>query len=182
MIESLPERLDEEDEFILRFSRSQCTLYAFILGLTHDASDADDVLQEVNLALWRKRHTYDSKYEFVPWAIGFARIEVNNYRKKRGKRRLLFSDDVLNTIAGDWPEDVTFQEQRLVALSSCIQKLKPMEKDFIACYYRENISVSEMSEKYDKPPSTVYKVLNRARKALRMCIQGTLAQSSHPIQ
>ena len=66
MSDSLPEQLDEEDEFILRFSRSQCTLYAFILGLTHDASDADDVLQEVNLALCRKRHTYDSKYEFVP--------------------------------------------------------------------------------------------------------------------
>lgn len=180
MAQSTPEQLAADEEFIRRFSKSQCTLYAYILGLTYSSSDADDVLQDVNLALWKKRDTYNPKYEFIPWAIGFARLEVNNHRKRSGRKKLLFSDDVLNVLADEWPQDVSFQEQRLTALASCIKKLGPTESECISEFYRRGTSVSELSQKQNKPVSTIYKILNRARKSLRLCIQGTIAQSSHP--
>lgn len=55
MDDSGTEAIASDDEFIRLFSKSQHSLYAFILGMTHSTADADDVLQEVNLALWRKR-------------------------------------------------------------------------------------------------------------------------------
>lgn len=178
--EAVSVHAEEDDEFIRLFSKSQCSLYAFILGLTHNTTDADDLLQELNLALWKKRHSYDPQYDFLRWAIGFARIEIKNYRKKFAKSRLLFSDDVLNTLASDWPSDVSFYEQRLAALASCLKKLSAVEHRFIADFYRSDISVNKLAELHNTPASTVYKILSRARNSLHRCVRRTIALSSYP--
>jgi RNA polymerase sigma-70 factor (ECF subfamily) len=172
--------LENDDEFIRLFSKSQRALHAFIVGMTFSSADADDVLQEVNLALWKKRRAYDPQYDFIRWAIGFAKVEIANHGRKRGKSRLLFSDDVLNLLANDWPVEATYHEQRLTALTLCIKKLGAPESRFVAEFYRGGSTVKEMSEMHEAPISSVYKVLNRARKSLRLCIQNRIAQSSHP--
>lgn len=179
MVESRDIQEDDEDEFIRLFSKSQCTLYAFILGMTHSTTDADDVLQEVNLALWKKRHSYDSQYDFIRWAIGFASVEIKNHRRKFAKRRLLFSDDVLNSLAADWPEDVTFHEQRLAALASCLKKIGDVEHHFLAEFYRRDVTVNELAKSTSTPASTIYKILSRARNTLRRCVQRTISESTY---
>jgi RNA polymerase sigma-70 factor, ECF subfamily len=176
------EPIRDDDRFIRLFSKSQCSLYAFILGLTHNAADADDLLQELNVALWKKRHSYDPQQEFLRWAIGFARIEIKNYRRKNAKTRLLFSDDVLNTLAADWPGDSSYHEQRLAALASCVKKLGTVEYQFISGFYRNNVSVNQLAEMHNTPASTIYKILNRAREALFRCVQRTIEQPSYPTQ
>jgi RNA polymerase sigma-70 factor, ECF subfamily len=178
--EAVSVHAEDDDKFIRLFSKSQCSLYAFILGLTHNTTDADDLLQELNLALWKKRHSYDPQFDFLRWAIGFARIEVKNHRKKFAKSRLLFSDDVLNSLADDWPNDVSFHEQRLAALASCLQKLSTVEYRFIADFYRRDLSVNKLAELHNTPASTVYKILSRARTSLQRCVQRTIAMSSYP--
>ncbi len=180
MIPPDSKQLREEDQFIRQFTKSQPSLYAYILGMTHSTSDADDVLQEVNLALWRKREQYDPRFDFVPWAIGFARIEVSSHRKKHSKRGLALSDDVLNLLAVEWPKLAPMQEQRLAALDHCLRKLAATEHQMITGFYRGGASVKELSDRHDRPLSTVYKILTRARKALRLCVQATLNQTNHP--
>lgn len=174
------DQLREEDQFIRQFTKSQPSLYAYILGMTHRTADADDVLQEVNLALWRKREQYDPRFDFVPWAIGFARIEVSSHRKKHSKKGLVLSDDVLDVLAVEWPKFAPLQEQRLAALTDCLKKLAEPEHTMITEFYRAGASVKELSTRHDRPESTVYKILTRARKALRQCVQVTLNQTNHP--
>ena len=169
----------DEDEFFRHFSKSQCALYAFVLGLTSNPMDADDVLQEVNLALWKKRRSYDPRFPFLPWAIGFAKVEINNYRKRVGRQRLLFSDDVLNRLSADWPNDTSHQEQRLAALTICLKKLPALQSHYVSSFYKAGCSVKELAETNKTPASTIYKILTRARNSLRSCIQSTIAQSRH---
>ena len=45
-------------EFLSRVPRAQRSLYAFILTLVRQAADAEDVLQETNVVLWRKAGEY----------------------------------------------------------------------------------------------------------------------------
>jgi RNA polymerase sigma-70 factor, ECF subfamily len=181
-LEAVNDQAGDDDRFIRLFSKSQCSLYAFILGMTHNSVDADDLLQELNVALWKKRTSYDPQQEFLRWALGFARIEIKNYRRKNAKARLLFSDDVLNTLAQDWPSDMSYHEQRLAALASCVKKLGSVEYQFISGFYRRNASVNQLAELHSTPASTVYKILSRAREALHRCVQRTIEQSSYPSQ
>ena len=169
-----------EDQFVRLFSKSQCVLHAYILGLTRSAADADDILQEVNLALWRKRDQYDLRSNFLTWALGFARVEISNFRRKTAKGRLLFSDDVLNLLASDWPADVGVYEQRLSALAACLQRLREDDRAYVAAFYRQETSVRELAAATGVSASSIYKILHRARESLRRCVKSRVAQSLHP--
>jgi RNA polymerase sigma-70 factor (ECF subfamily) len=181
MTDDGPFRLASDEEFIRRFGSVQCALHGFILGMVYSKADADDLLQEVNLALWKKRDAYDSRCDFLHWAVGFARIEVNNLRKKYGKSRVLFSDNVLDSLASDWPSNAALDEQRLDALTRCLKKLDPKEHHFVAEFYQRDVSIQDLAKASNIPASTIYKILNRARESLRRCVRLTVAQSEHPV-
>ena len=48
-------------------------LRRYLLSHTRDAAKADDLLQETFLQLHRARHTYDSGFPVMPWAMAIAR-------------------------------------------------------------------------------------------------------------
>lgn len=168
-----------EDEFIRRFTTIQSDLRAYIVGMTPSRADADDVLQEVNLALWRKRDSYDPSREFLQWAFGFAMTEIRSFRGRSARSRLWFSDSVLESLADSWPIDAAASEERRDALLACIQKLGSLERDFVTQYYGKQLSGQDLADSCDKPLSTVYKVLTRAREQLRECVRRALAQAQH---
>jgi RNA polymerase sigma-70 factor (ECF subfamily) len=173
---------DTEDDaaFMQALTRHQRDLRAFILGMTPSVADADDVLQEVNLALWKKRRLYDRGQGFLRWAFGFAAMEVRNFRNRSAKSKVWFNDEVLELVAEAYPQDSQLVEQRRDALSNCVQKLSTTERQFVTDFYRNQCSAQALADNSGKPVSTVYKTLTRARLALRACIERTLAQQSRP--
>lgn len=171
----------KDDEFVQRITASQRDLRAFIVGMTPSQADADDVLQEVNLALWRKRHLYDHGQEFLRWAIGFAAIEIRSFRSRSARSRCWFSDSVMESLAAEWPQDSSVNEQRRDALATCLQKLGPVERQFITAFYGKQLSAQELANQNGKPLSTVYKILARARESLRECVRRSLLQAYHPV-
>ncbi len=83
---------DRDEVFISRMNAAQRQLRAFLVGLAPSATDADDVLQEVNLALWRKRDQYDPSQDYLRWAFGFAALELRSHRRKAAQDRHWFSE------------------------------------------------------------------------------------------
>lgn len=167
-----------EDSFIRNFTACQAKLRGLVLGLSPTRSDADDVLQEVNLALWRKRHTYDPNRDFLNWACGFALREVRSFRKKSARDRLWFNDSAIECLAESWEPSKQNEGDRRDALSLCLEKLGPDERQCISQYYGEQLTGPEIAKTSDRPVSTVYKVLTRARQALRTCVKRTMSQTS----
>jgi RNA polymerase sigma-70 factor (ECF subfamily) len=52
-------------EFVTQITREQRQLHAFVLSLVWNPSDADEVLQETNLALWEKAAEFDGSRPFA---------------------------------------------------------------------------------------------------------------------
>ncbi|QEF97253.1 ECF RNA polymerase sigma-E factor [Stieleria maiorica] len=167
-----------DDEFVLRLTGSQRELKAFIFALVPHQGDADDLLQEVNIALWRKRHLYDKNQKFMRWATGFASLEVRSFRSRSAKSKLCFSDNAIEALAGEWPNTVSFADDCRHALATCIQKLGRKERRIIEDRYTKGLSVKEIAAESDKPISTVYKILGRAHEALCECVKRTQIQSN----
>jgi RNA polymerase sigma-70 factor (ECF subfamily) len=170
---------DNDDAFMQSLTRRQRELRAFIIGVTPTMADADDVLQEVNLALWKKRALYDRNHNFLHWAIGFAAMEIRNFRNRSAKNKLWFNDDLLKLVAETHQQESTFAEQRRDALSDCVERLGTTERQFILDFYRNDCSAQELASASGKPLSTVYKTLTRARGALRGCIERKMAAAVH---
>ena len=51
-------------------------MFRFILSMHPNEEDARDILQETSVALCRKIEEYDPDQPFLPWAFGFAYLEV----------------------------------------------------------------------------------------------------------
>ena len=170
-----------DQAFMQVLTRFQRDLRAFVIGMTPTLADADDILQEVNLALWKKRRLYDRNRQFLSWALGFAVMEVRNFRNRAAKNKLWLNDEILELVAESFPDDSQLFEQQRDALSNCVQKLGAIERQFVTDFYRNQCSAQALAEVSGKPLSTVYKTLTRARIALRACVERTLAQQSRSV-
>ncbi len=77
----------DHDEFTSQLVAVQRRLYAYILTILPNLADADDVLQDTNSVLLRKRKEYAAGTEFGAWACRVAYFEVLALRKKRQRER-----------------------------------------------------------------------------------------------
>ena len=161
---------DRDEVIVSRMNASQRQLRAFIIGLVPSASDADDLLQEVNMALWRKRDQYDLDQDYLPWAYGFAAMEVRGYRRKAAKDQHWFSDSTIDMLATDWPKFSTYMDDCRQALATCLQKLGKPEQQVIVAKYGRQLSIKEIAAETGRPQSTIYKIYARSLKSLKACI------------
>ena len=170
-----------DEEFVRQMTASQRDLRAFIVGLVPHQVDADDLLQEVNLALWRKRDRFDSRQDYLRWAFGFAALQVRSFRSRSAKDKLWFDESTIEKLTAEWPHDSSFREDCSSALSSCLEKLGPRERNAIESRYRQHLSVKQIAKNMERPLSTVYKILHRALESLRNCVRQNQVQADHRV-
>lgn len=166
-----------ETDFVTALAAGQRDLWAFILSVVPSQSDCEDILQEVNLALWGKRDLYNGDKKFLPWALGFTVIEIQRYRTRSAKNRLWFSDEAIASIATEWSEPDPFVEGSRHALDNCVHKLREAERLVIEAKYRKDMSVKEIADNLGLSSSAIYKTLSRALRALKECVKRSQMQA-----
>ena len=85
--------------FLKGLTSAQLDLLVYITSLLGHTYDAEDVLQETNLALCRKAAEYDPRRPFIAWAKSFAKYEVLKYRTLHSRDRVVFNDEVFEHVA-----------------------------------------------------------------------------------
>ena len=166
-------------EFIAQVTRAQRTLHAFILSMVRNAADADDVLLETNIVLWRKAGEFDAAREFMPWAMRVAQLQSLAHLKKRQRARVAFDEELLALVAEEAIAEVADADARRVALAGCLQKLDAEQRALVAQRYEPGGSVNEMAEERGTTPKGLSEMLRRIRHALLLCIERTMAQEAH---
>src|SRR6188472_2540406 len=72
---------------------------------------AEDIVQEILLAVHLKRHTWDSEAPFAPWLFAIGRNKLINALRRRGRRVFVNIDDFAETIPSEpAPEAVPASE------------------------------------------------------------------------
>lgn len=164
------------DEFVRLISLHQRRVHAYIAALLPVRSDADDVMQETSLALWRKWKEFDPSREFFRWACGVAHIEVLRHRRNHMNKRLFFNEELMAEIAEEVLRQPELIEMRGEALATCLQKLGRSDRRLIDHRYGQGVTAIQTATDLGRPTSTVYKALARIRRALRACITRRLAE------
>lgn len=170
----------EDSQFVELLSKTQVRLRAYALSLVRIPSDADDVLQNACMALWKMRHEYQADRDFFRWACGVVLIEVLRYRRKTATDKLMFDEALLNTLAADYLERLDDLDRQRDLLPGCLAKLSDKDRWLLETRYRWGMTVAEISQRTGSPLSTIYSWLARIRNALYRCVQSALAQDSHP--
>ena len=167
------------DAFARLFAQHDRWMRAYLASLLGDFSSVDEVFQEVSVVLWRKYEQFDPATDFRRWAAVIVKNKVYQHWDKQSRQEQCFSHEVLEMIAEQALEQSDVLEERRKALHVCLAKLPPTDRDLVsACYSDVDRSFQKVAEQLRRPANTVYKALQRIRRALRGCIQRQLASNA----
>ena len=132
----------DADPYLTLVLAGQRSLYAYILSLVGALHDADDLLQETNATLLRKRESFAVGTSFSAWAKRVAHFEVLAWRKRRRKEghRCLLDDELFEALAGADGSDLETHQDRLDALETCLEQLSPRNASCCKCGIASNRS------------------------------------------
>ena len=162
---------DRTEEYVRLQSRYQPRVFSFILTLVPHWADAEEILQETNVVLWRKFDTFNPGSNYLGWAKRVAYLEVLKYRRRNKKKLLLFSDEVLEKIADDEAEMAEGLQIQRQSLMQCIRKLPDKDRNLIQVRYAEDATVKHVADQLGRSTDAIYKSLRRVRHALLNCVQ-----------
>jgi len=162
------------EEFIGLFVRHEPAIHSFLTSLLGDVDDAEVVMQETSMVLWRKFDQFQAGSSFRNWAFQIARFEAMNFRRKKQRDRHFFSDELVRLLADDAARHAAHLEEQRRVLSHCVAKLDETDRGVLAGCYREGTTIKSYAESVGRTPNAVRKHLGRIRNALSMCVRKTL--------
>jgi RNA polymerase sigma-70 factor (ECF subfamily) len=168
----------QRESFARLFAQHHRWLYAYLMSLLGDFSSTEEVFQEVCVILWREYGKFDPETDFRRWASVIARNKVYQFRDARARRGKCLSNEVLELIADQALDKSDLLEERRVALHNCLALLSDSDRELVAaCYSEPSRNFKQVAEQLSRPVNTVYKALQRIRRALRECIDRRIAAS-----
>ncbi len=171
-----PERVDA---FVRLLGQHQQRVYLYVLTLLPKRSDAEEVMQEANLVLWREFEKFQAGTNFLAWACKVAFHQVLAWRKRKQRDRLEFSDAFLDAVSREAGDAAERLEERAEALSQCMENLQAPHREMLRLRYGESYSIEALAGKVGRPVDAAYRALSRIRQALHECVRQTLARRSH---
>ena len=168
------------ERFAQLLAKCQRRVFLYALGLVHHAADAEEILQQTNVVLWRKFDQYQPGTEFSRWACRIAYYEVLKFRERRARQERLFSNDFVETLAADSQTAMDLWDARRDALVRCLTKLSGKDRQLVLKRYQENATTRSVAEALGRSIQGTRKSLHRIRMALLACIERTLAAEEHP--
>jgi len=157
--------------------RSRGRIFGYIYSLVRNQADAEDLFQETAVQLWKKFDEFDSGGDFGRWATRFAHFTVLNFIRVNGRRRMFFSEELLERIAKVHEQEATDRSiARTEALNKCFELLPRADQQLVESCYAGDRTMKEVAVEKQRTADAVYHALSRIRRVLLSCIERTLAR------
>ncbi|WP_296185817.1 sigma-70 family RNA polymerase sigma factor [Pseudomonas sp. UBA1879] len=125
-------------------------------------ADAEDVVQEVLLAIHLKRGTWDARYPVSPWISVIARNKFIDSMRRRGRRVEVPLDDVIESL----PAEEGFDPTLSPSLEVLLRQLSSPQRDIVELISLEGSSVRDTARQLGMSEGAVRVALHRAIKVL----------------
>jgi RNA polymerase sigma-70 factor (ECF subfamily) len=171
---SLNGDLEAFEELVNRFKNR---VFALVYRIVGQQQEAEDVSQEVFLAVYEKLYQYDNSKKFAPWIFRIAtNASINALRRKKKVILLNFEESYssayeLNQSSIATDPHLMFERQELEnEISSAIMQLPENYRVVITLRYHLDLDNQEIADVLGISRENVEVRIHRARKALRKII------------
>lgn len=174
MAKQLMTRIAQGDKtaFAELYRAYEAPLYRFITSKLRDPFEANDVLHDVFMEVWRAAAKFEGRSAVKTWLFGIA------YRKVMDR----FRKSARTELTDEPPEEVDEQDgfcdlaqaQEAGHVRFCIETLKAAHRMVIELVFYQEMTCREVAETVDIPEGTVKTRLFHAKKLLMHCISGRM--------
>ncbi len=158
----------EFDAFDSLFKLYHKNLFHFALSLLKDAEDAEDVVQEVFVRIWKNRDKIKMRHSFKSFLFTIAyNIIVDHLRKRmadakfREKLERIIEDDIIRE-----DDNLVFDELDN-RFRTVLSQLPPQQKRIYKMHRNLNMTYKEIGQNLNISPNTVRNQFSAALKFLR---------------
>jgi RNA polymerase sigma factor (sigma-70 family) len=156
------------------YEDTSAKLFGVCLRILNDRSEAEDVLQEVYLTVWRKASGFDpARASPITWLVAIARNRsIDRLRAGAGGRRME-PIDAAEEVRDPAPAALELVEasQQASRLGMCLEQLEPRQAVAIRAAFMDGNTYDELAERMSVPLGTMKSWIRRGLLKLRDCLE-----------
>lgn len=162
------------DQTALRslYDRTSSRLYAITYRLLRSEQEAEEVVQDVYVSVWRRASDFDpGRGQPLAW---LATITRNRAIDRLRRKRLPESDlSAAERIADDGPTalDLALAGERREQLGTCLEELEERHRALIRTAFIDGLSYSDLATRENVPLGTMKSWIRRSLLRLRGCME-----------
>ena len=155
-------------------------LLAYLFSILADHTLAEDVAQQTLLIAYNKINTLKNPAAFPAWLRGIARLEALSALRRRGREFpvepaiLLQMDEAYKQFEEQFATETW--EERFQLVEECYSGLPETLRTVCRLHYFEDRKAWEIAASLTLNLNAVLKRLERARAAIRDCVQSKMAR------
>ena len=147
-------------------------LYSLAYGILRSSGEAEDVLQEIYVAIWQRADQFDSgRGTAMTWLISLARNK--SIDRLRQVRETTGEETDWTHIVDEQatPPEAAGMSQERRRLDGCIQKLEGRQRGVIVEAFYTGASYAELAERLSVPIGTMKSWVRRSLLQLKTCLE-----------
>jgi RNA polymerase sigma-70 factor (ECF subfamily) len=169
-------RVAAGDKAALRlvYSETSAKLFGVCLRILGERSEAEDVLQEVYLTVWRKAASYDESVASpITWLVAIARNRSIDRLRAGGASRASLPIEA----ASEVPDPGMSAVERLeidedqARLRDCLHELEERQQAAIRAAFLDGSTYDELATRVGVPLGTMKSWIRRGLMKLRECLE-----------
>jgi RNA polymerase sigma-70 factor (ECF subfamily) len=166
----------EEQAFSALYDRLSGPLFSLAYAMLHDASEAEDTLQEVSLQIWRRAATYDAGRSSVfSWTVMMTRAKAIDRLRSRGRRARTVAGStdenpkLLRSLASEEADaaHTSVKTDEASRVRAALRTLPDEQRQAIEMAFLSDMTHAEIAEEKGKPLGTVKARIRRGLLRLR---------------
>ena len=179
--------LGDRAAFAGLYERTSGHLFAVVLRIQRDRAQAEDLLQEIYVSVWKAAASFDAaRAQPLTWLTHIARNRaIDSLRRAQAQPQTesLSRDDdderpdPSAMLASDAPGPLDLLgracDQR--ELTQCMERLTPPQRQSVALAFFDGLSHAEVAEHLREPLGTVKSWVRRALSTLKSCLDRAAA-------
>lgn len=158
------------------YRATSAKLFGVCLRIVHDDAEAEEVLQEVYLTIWKRAGSYDAgKASPITWLAAVARNRAIDRLRTSGARVVRSSGPIDGAM--DLADPAPDAESQLGAsddsrrLKHCLDGLQPDHAGLIRRAFFGGLSYSDLATAAGKPLGTVKTWIRKGLMNLKVCLE-----------
>ena len=187
--------LGDRAAFATLYERTSSHLLAVVLRINRDRAQAEDILQEVYVNVWRAASSFDAaQSQPLTWLTSIARNRaIDSLRRVSTQPKFrtvgltadgsdLEEESVYDSLADESPGplDLLSQASDARSLAACMDQLSALQRQSVALAFFQGLSHVEVAEQLRQPLGTVKSWVRRALMTLKGCLQGAVQRDAVP--
>lgn len=164
------------DQFVRQLMIHRKRIYAFIVTLVGNTTDADDIMQDTAAFMWEKYHHCDEVHDFAALGMRVAHFKVLEFRKKQYTKKIQFNSDLFDSVLGGAVTAEETIDVRFEALQRCLATLDETSRTLIQMRHRKDQTIQNIAASVRLSRHVAYKRIAQLHDRLVRCVQRTLRE------